>query len=365
MKIALVCPYDYVYPGGVASHVSHLKDHFTRMGHKVKIITSLSKRGLRHNGDLIAIGKPLSVPSSGSIARVSLSPWLPYQVKSVLEREKFDIVHIHEPLFPMLPLSVLLQSHSRTVGTFHAYHSKPRAYWLGKPVLKKCIQCLDGRIAVSQMARQFVSRHFPGDYEIIPNGIDINQFSPNVPPLGEFCDGKLNILFVGRMEKRKGLKYLISAYSKIKRQYPKSRLIVVGPGTRLRKDYEKQIEESNLADVVFAGYASAEELPRYYRTADIFCAPATSHESFGIVLLEAMASGTPVVASNMGGYAELIEHSNEGLLVPPKDVGALTYALSSLITDTSLRQQMGAKGRLKAEAYSWERVAQRVLNYYE
>jgi phosphatidylinositol alpha-mannosyltransferase len=366
MKIALISPYDFAYPGGVANHISSLGHHLAEMGHDVKVIAPAS-RAITSLGDMfIPGGKPHSIPTSGSIARVTISPRLPPSVKTMLNEEKFDVIHLHEPLMPSLCFHVLRCSRTVNVGTFHAFDG--RGYSFSKPlnplILKILVSKLDGRIAVSKPAMDFVSKHFPGNYEIIPNGVDTGHFSPDVAPIDEFCDGKLNILFVGRLEKRKGADYLLEAYQRIKRHIPNSRLIIVGPGTRLRHKYEKQVKQSGLEDVVFAGYASYGELPRYYKTADIFCAPATGWESFGIVLLEAMAVGRPVVASNIEGYAGLITHGVEGLLVPPKDEDSLAQALISLMTDESLRQQMGARGRVKAKGYDWKYIAQKVLNYY-
>ena len=231
-------------------------------------------------------------------------------------------------------------------------------------MLKRRARKLDGKIAVSKPAMEFASKYVPGYYNIIPNGIDLEHFSPDVSPIEEFCDGKQNILFVGRLEHRKGLNYLLKAYQRVKQEIPNSRLIMVGPGTRLRKKYEKWVKRNGLEDVVFVGYASYDELPRYYKTADVFCAPATGRESFGIVLLEAMAVGKPIVATNIEGYASVVTHGEEGLLVPPKDSRGLAQALISLMSDETLRQQMGARGRLKAEEYSWEHIAQRVFDYY-
>jgi len=211
---------------------------------------------------------------------------------------------------------------------------------------------------------EYASKYVPGYYNIIPNGVDLERFSPDVSPIERFSDGKLNILFVGRLESRKGLNYLLKAYRRVKQEIPNSRLIIIGPGTRLRHKYEKEVKRNDLRDVVFVGYVDQGELPRYYKTADIFCSPATGRESFGIVLLEAMATGKPIVASNIEGYASVITHGAEGLLVPPKDKEGLAQALITLMTDESLRQQMGARGRLKALGYSWEHIAQRVLNYY-
>ncbi|GAH20076.1 unnamed protein product, partial [marine sediment metagenome] len=262
-------------------------------------------------------------------------------------------------------------SQTANIGTFHASHgsflgrpgynfAKP----IGKWILRRWFRKLDGKIAVSQPAREFAYEHFKGYYNIIPNGVDLDHFSPDVSPIDEFCDGKANILFVGRLEKRKGLNYLLEAFEQVKQEIPDSRLIIVGPGTRLRRKYEKQVMRSGLKDVVFAGLVSYDELPRYYKTADVFCAPATGRESFGIVLLEAMAAGKPIVASNIEGYASVVTHGVDGLLVPPEDKEMLAQTLISLLTDQSLRQEMGAKGRVKALEYSWEHIAQNVLDYY-
>jgi len=367
MKIALVSPYDFAYPGGVANHISSLEHHFTRMGHEVRIIAPASSTVSTFGDRFIPVGTPRPVPSSGSIARITISPWLSSRIKAVLDEEKFDVIHLHEPLLPMLCTTVLRLSHTANVGTFHASGARPWYEFgtpLGKLFLKKWFRKLDGKIAVSKPAMEYVSKYFSGYYNIIPNGVDVNHFSPNVSPIDDFGDGKLNILFVGRLEKRKGADYLLDAYKRVKGEIPNSRLIIVGPGTRLRKKYERQVTQNGLDDVVFAGYVSYDELPRYYKTADIVCSPATGRESFGIVLLEAMAVGKPVVASNIEGYASVVTHGVDGLLVPPKDGEMLAQALISLVTDESLRQQMGAKGRLKALDYSWEHVAQKILDYY-
>ncbi len=365
MKIGLVSPYDYSFPGGVVNHISYLAHYFIQWGHEVKIIAPCLRKGTQYfEEEVTAVGRPFPIPASGSVARVPLSPWLPTQVGKILDKEEFDILHLHEPFTPMLSLSALLRSKSINVGTFHACHSKPRGYWIGKPILKKWLPRLHGKIAVSKPALDFVSRHLPGDYRIIPNGIDTERFFPDGPQREEFADNKLNMLFVGRLEKRKGLDYLLRACAKVKTQFSNLRLIVVGPGTRLRPKYEKLIEDVKLVDVISTGFVSNTEMPTYYRSADIFCAPATGGESFGIVLLEAMASGKPVVATDIEGYASLLTHGEEGLLVPPRDEEALARALLSLLNDEFLRHRMGAKGRIKAEKYSWANVAQQVMDYY-
>jgi len=367
MKIALVSPYDFAYPGGVTNHISCLEHQLTLMGHEVKVIAPASKAVSSFGERFIPIGKPRPIPSSGSICRITISPHLAPTIKAVLSREKFDIIHLHEPFMPMLCSAVLRFSHTVNIGTFHACHGRP-GYGFARPIstlmVRRRARKLHGKIAVSKPAMEFASKYIPGDYTIIPNGIDLAHFSPDVPPIDEFCDGKLNILFVGRLESRKGLKYLIKAYQRVKAEFPNSRLIVVGPGTRLRGKYERQVKRSRLEDVVFVGYAPYDQLPRYYKTADIFCSPATGRESFGIALLEAMAVSKPIVASNIDGYANLISHGVEGLLVPPKDEKALAEALISLMTNEPLRQQMAARERLTAEKYDWKHVAQRVFDYY-
>ncbi len=366
MKIALVSPYDFAYPGGVTNHISSLEHYLTKMGHKVKVIAPASKAVSTFGDRFIPVGKPRPIPSSGSIARVTISLRLAPTIKAILDEEKFDIIHLHEPLCPMLCTTVLRLSQTANVGTFHAYGSI--GYSLTKPLntlfLKRWFRKLHGKIAVSKPAMELVNKHFPGDYTIIPNGVDLDCFSCGVSPIDEFGDGKINILFVGRLEKRKGLDYLIEAHKHIKQEIPNSRLIIVGPGTRLRNKYEKRVAQNGLKDVVFVGCVSHDELPRYYKTADIVCAPATGKESFGIVLLEAMALGKPVVASNIDGYASIMTHGVEGLLVPPRDEKALAQALVSLMASESLRQQMGAKGRLTAAEYDWKRIVQRVVDYY-
>jgi phosphatidylinositol alpha-mannosyltransferase len=232
-------------------------------------------------------------------------------------------------------------------------------------VLNQWVPKLDGRIAVSQPALDFISRYFPGDYTIIPNGIDLERFATPAKPIEEFRDGKVNILFVGRLEKRKGFGYLLDAYRYVKRENPNTRLIVVGSPGWSRWKYQLLVRRHNLEDVVFAGYVSAEDLPRYYHTADIFCAPATGSESFGIVLLEAMAASKPIVASNIGGYAGVITRDVDGLLVNPKEIKTLAGALDLLIKDKALRERLAAHGRLKAENFAWTKVARRVVDYYE
>jgi len=365
MKIGLVSPYDFSFSGGVNNHISHLARYFVQWGHEVKILAPRSKkRGGNYPCEIIAIGRPFPISSIGTVARIPVSPWLPFQVALTLQREKFDILHIHEPLIPLLPLTVLLTSNSVNVGTFHAFHDTPRFYRFTRYYLKKLLPRLHGKIAVSEPARSFIARHLPSKYNIIPNGIDIERFSRGTkrPDLN---DGKLNILFVGRPEKRKGLDYLLRAYARVKSEIPESRLIVVGAGVRGGNKYEKISAELGVKDVVYTGFVPDAELPSYYRSADIFCAPAVSGESFGIILLEAMACGVSVIASNVPGYASVLSHGEEGLLVEPGNEVSLEQAIRYLSQDNLLRKKMSDKCQATAEHYRWGYIAGQVMEYYQ
>jgi phosphatidylinositol alpha-mannosyltransferase len=364
MKIALVSPYDFTWPGGVTVHISQLAHQFTLMGHQVKILAPHSPAArMPEDSNFVPLGRSVPIPAAGSTARLTLSIWLHSKIRDLLARERFDVVHLHEPLMPVLSLFALQPSNALNVGTFHASHGRFRNYGWSHPVLKHWFKRLDGRIAVSPAAHKYVSRFFRGEYRIIPNGIDVAYFSSERLPIPELDDGKLNILFVGRMEKRKGLRYLLEAYGRLKWDFPDIRLVVVGPGN-LDKDCYRTISERNLQDVVFLGNVPYAELPRYYKSAHICCAPATGRESFGIVLLEAMASGRPIVASAIEGYSAVLNHGEQGLMVPPRDSASLAEALAVLIQDPGLRSRMGEMGRQTVERYSWERVAQEVMDYY-
>lgn len=363
MKIALVSPYDWSVPGGVNSHCSHLRDQFVQAGHDVRIAAPASRRV--DDPDVITIGKrPVSLPVSGSLARISLSLTLGPPVRRILAQEDFDIVHVHEPFMPVLPIHFLRYSEAVNVGTFHASREKSQFFYTwGKRHLRRWYRRLDGKIAVSTAAAHFIEDYFPGYYNIIPNGVDVARFSADVEPFERFKDGKLNILFVGRPEKRKGLDYLLQAYPQVKARVPDARLIIVGAGKFDR--YERVVRSKRMDDVEFCGFVSDEELPRYHHTADVFCAPATGFESQGIVLLEAMAAGLPIVASNIEGYAAVLTHEVEGLLVLPTDADGLADALIEVLSSQSKRKKMAAQARRRAQAYAWPRVAQQVLSYYE
>jgi phosphatidylinositol alpha-mannosyltransferase len=298
---------------------------------------------------------------------MAMSPRLAEPVRRILAEERFDIVHVHEPLVSFLPIQFLRFSTAVNVGTFHAARdSGARLYIYTRRLLMHCFRRLDGKIAVSRAASRLIAPHFPGYYNIIPNGVDVEHFSAPTEPLPEWDDGMVNILFLGRLEKRKGLSYLLRAFARVKAARPNTRLLIVGGyDARQKRGYDRWIAETGVRDVHFIGYVPLEELPRYHRSAHIFCAPNTGNESQGIILLEAMAAGLPVVASNIDGFALVLTHGVEGLLVRPKDSDALAGALLELADNPDMRAAMSEKGRERAQHFSWERVSQRVVSYYE
>lgn len=373
MKIGLVSPYDWRHPGGVNTHLKVLARELRDRGHEVRILAPAS--GAVRDEGVITMGRPYPVATASTVVRISLNPRLGRRVTETLEREQFDIIHVHEPMMPVLPMHVL--RHARNVlpdvvivGTFHATRDGGnRLYSYSRRILKRWFRQIDGKIAVSPPAAQYVSQYFPGFYNIIPNGIDIEHWDrPDLAPLAEFED-TTNILYVGRAEKRKGLGVLIRAFGMVNARDPDTRLIVVGPDSRSRRRFENSVASDGRRGIIFVhggeNGVPYEELPRYHQTADIFCSPATGHESQGYVLLEAMAAGIPVVASNIDGYASVITHGADGVLVRPKDPYDLAAALTELVRNPERRAALAAEGRAHVEEYGWPRITQQVLSYYE
>src|ERR1051326_1996124 len=370
MKLALVSPYDFAYPGGVTEHVSHLAEQFLARGHEVHIVAPSSGGETEPIASGAApvhrIGRVVSVPANGSVARITLSLRSYLQAKRLLQEQQFDLIHLHEPLMPALPITVLRHSNSTNVGTFHAYRNTPLTYFYGKPILRPFFRKLHGHIAVSTAARDFVGEYFPAHSRVIPNGIDFPRFNTRLAPPDELADARPTVLFVGRLEKRKGLRYLLRAWPLVLQRQPDARLVIVGRGRPL-EGYKRFAARQGWtpADVVFAGYVSTEDLPRYYQACDVFCAPNTGQESFGIVLLEAMAAGAPIVASDIPGYRDVITHGMEGLLVERQKPAAIADAVARLLGSPELRASMRRAGQAKAQRFDWPRVAAEVFSYYQ
>ena len=363
LKLALVSPYDHAHRGGVTDHINNLAVQFRNWGHDVTVIAPCSSPKSISDPDFIPMGRPVPIPSGGSIARVSLSIWLYPRIKAMLEQEAFDLIHLHEPFAGFTSLWIIKASETVNIGTFHTNGGHKIYHVGGKTLARPYIAKIHGRIAVSNTARKFINNNFPGEYDIIPNGIQVDNFGPHIEPFDHLRDGKVNILFLGRLDKRKGLKYLLGAYGRLKWDWPDTRLIVVGPGNPDVDSY-RIMGERNLQDVMFVGAVSEEDKARYFRTADIYCSPATGKESFGIVLLESMASGTPIVASRIAGYSDVIQEGHDGLLVPHKSEAPLATAIERLLMDRELRYRLAQNGRRTAQTYRWEKVAQRVMDHY-
>ncbi len=366
MRIALVSPYDWAVPGGVNSHVRPLAARFIGAGHHVRIIAPCSRPSSHDCEYLTVIGESvIGLPASGSVANVSLSFDLGPRVKRILAREGFDVVHIHEPFMPLLPFQFVRYSRATNVATFHATREGgSRLYAYSRFIIKPWWSNLHGRIAVSRPALRMIGRYFPDRYRIIPNGVDCSFFA-QASAIPDYADGKRNILFLGRLEKRKGLPFLLEAYAQLKQEMPDTRLIVVGGDGGLRPACERYVERKGLTDVVFAGYVPDEEKPRYFKTAHVYCAPNTGAESQGIVLLEAMAAGVPIVGSDIEGFADVLTGGQEGLLVPPRDSQGLSAALKRLLRDEETGREMGKQGAATALRYSWDRVSGEILDYYQ
>ncbi|HLZ27883.1 MAG TPA: glycosyltransferase family 4 protein [Chloroflexota bacterium] len=369
MKLALVSPYDFAYPGGVTEHVANLAAQFLARGHEVHVVAPSSDDETEPISSFDApvhrIGRVVSIPANGSVARITLSLRSYLQTKRLLQEQQFDLIHLHEPMMPALPLTVLRHSNTTNVGTFHAFRNTPLTYFYGKPILRPFFRKLHGHITVSNAAQEFVGEYFPADYRVIPNGIDFARFYRRYTPMPQLADSRPTVLFVGRLEKRKGLKFLLRAWPMVLERQPNARLVVVGRGRPL-EGYRRFAARQGWSpdDVVFAGYASSEDLPRYYQSCDVFCAPNTGQESFGIILLEAMAAGAPIVASDIPGYRDVVSDGVEGLLVEPRNPGAVADGLCRLLGNPELRASMRRAGQAKAQQYDWPRVATQVLDYY-
>jgi phosphatidylinositol alpha-mannosyltransferase len=368
MKIGLVTPYEYPYPGGVTEHVHYLDRCFRAAGHEVRIIAPTSDDAEDVPSNVIRIStSTVSIPFSGSVSRVTLSPRIYLPVKRLLRRERFDVLHIHEPLTPALSLFVLRHSKTVNVGTFHAYRERRHlALETVAPLIQPLIEKLDARICVSDAALDLISYYFPGDYIVIPNGIDVERFSSQtVEPIERFNDGRPNILFVGRLEKRKGFRFLLRAFPHVVEAFPEARLIVVGAFEKEDKEpFVRYARIHRLSGVRFVGRVSPHEQPRENRASHDFCAPSTGFESFGIVLLEAMAAGIPIVATDIPGYRTVMSSGLEGLMVQPENEMVLADAIVRLLGDPEMRQRMGQQGREKAARYDWSLIARQILDLY-
>lgn len=360
MRIGIVTPVFHPYPGGVPEHVYHEYLELRRRGHYVKVVTTRFGPGESPvEEDVIRIGRTVSFPANGSMCPVAFHPALRSRLRETFERERFEVLHLHEPLMPFLCLSTLDVARVPIVGTFHASNESGFGYRMFGPVLGQRFARLDRRICVSKAARDTVLPHFGGTYDLIPNGVDVKRFS-SAEPLEESQDGSFNILFVGRMEPRKGAKHLLTAMPEILRRVPSARLTVVGSGP-LTGHYRSYLSESCADRVRFEGRVSGEMLARHFATADVYCSPAIGGESFGIVLLEAMAAGAAIVASEIPGYRDVVEQGKTGILVKPRSPKAIAEAVATLHADPALARRLVEGASEAVRRYAWEHVTDEIL----
>ena len=362
MKIGIVTQSYYPRPGGVTEVAHFSARELRKLGHDVTIITTRYTGSEPVEPGVLRIGRNMLVPVNGAWVNMTVGAGLRGELRRIFERERFDVVHVHCPLVPTLPLLSLEAAlpRQKVVGTFHAAADRNFFYRLFRRHLEKRARRLDRRIAVSEAARTFVSKYFPGDYEIVPNGIDCARFRPGIDPLEKYRDGRINVLFVGRLDPRKGVPYLCKAMPMVGRELGGNvRFMIVGE-SGIRARLCPRPPDLHGAELAWIGRVPPEELPRYYATADIFCSPATGRESFGIVLLEAMASGVAIVASDIPGYRTIMNPAREGILVPPRDPEGLARAIVSLARDAGLRRALGEAGRKQALRYDWPVVARRL-----
>ena len=365
LKIGIITQSYYPCFGGVTEHVHHTATELERLGHSVAVITGGPEAQMPGPSPrIVRKGRTVLVPSNGARASITVGLGLSRWMKSLLRSERFDIIQVHCPLTPTLPLLAIKHAPCPVVGTFHASAKRHLGYDLFRGCLRPYHSRLAGRVAVSAPARDFVGGYFGGDYRIIPNGVDPTRFSPDAAPLLKFSDGVFNVLYVGRLDPRKGLSLLIDSFRRLRlNRGPDTRLIIVGDGPlkrRLRCSLENELRDA----VHFEGRVSPELLPRYYASSHVLCSPATGNESFGIVLLEAMASGVPVVASDIPGYRTVLTNGEQGLIVEPRSSQSLTAALELLAGDESLREKMGGRGIERANEFSWSGIALKLEDYF-
>lgn len=368
MKVALISFHSFLKEGGVKRHVFALAKEYEKLGIDAKIIAPRALPNEEYGEGVILLGTSFQIQLGGGITDMVFN-FDPISVEACLRKERFDVLHFHNASFPSF-FQILLSPFSfqtLNIMTFHSDIARSNLL-MGLSKLFQffvgfCNLRLDGLIGVSRVSMRFF-RGFEKPKKIIPNGVDLEEFSPDLPKLSQFQDKKLNLLFVGRIEERKGLIYLLRAYKLLKKEFKNLRLIVVGEGPEKEKCVDFVARE-NLDDVIFVGEAK-NELPLYYVSADIFCAPSIYGESFGLVILEAMASGVPVVGFANQGYLNLLRGKIwEKFLAQPKDWRGLARKLKILIKDRALREKLKGLARKEALHYSWNKIAKRVIDFYK
>jgi phosphatidyl-myo-inositol alpha-mannosyltransferase len=372
MRIALVSPYSWSYQGGVNRHVEALAEEFKTQGDHVRVLAPWDPPGLtsrrlhrspperREAPDyLIPLGRTLGIGANGAVSNLSVFPEGPISLRRELRAGDYDVVHVHEPLAPTIGWDATTFRGAPVVGTFHAYSIKAFPNYVSTLLgARRRFNQLSARIAVSEAAAWTGRRWFGGDYVIVPNGVDLEAAPQRAKPPSD----EMGLLFVGRAEERKGLPVLLSAFQALVDHVP-SKLTVIGADP---EDVSRLVADPDvLSQIDVLGKVSDSVLWRHLGDADLLCAPSLTGESFGMVLTEAFAAGTPVIASKIAGYSDVVTDGVDGVLVPPADPQALAEELQLLALEPERRVAMGEAGRRSAERYAWPRVADRVKQVYE
>jgi phosphatidyl-myo-inositol alpha-mannosyltransferase len=361
LRIGICAPYDLARAGGVNSHIRAQARALRQLGHTVLVFGGASAP--LEDGEY-RVGGCVSLVVHGTETGIAIDPRAWSRVGRLLDREQFDVLHVHEPLMPAVPWCATWRSTAPIIGTFHAHREDGHRFypWV-RALLDPLMRRVTTRIAVSAAARRTVARCFPGEYEVVPNGIDVERFRATARCPPDLPVDRRHVLFVGRLEPRKGVEHLVDAIAIAARQVPDVRLTIVGDGPE-RASLAARARDVRI-DVHFAGAVRDDELSAYYHAADVICSPATGGESFGIVLLEAMAAQRPVVATAIDGYVELVGDTRSGArLVPPGDAAALARALIVLLGDAPLRARLGAQGARFAARFDWDVIARRLESIY-
>jgi phosphatidyl-myo-inositol alpha-mannosyltransferase len=357
LRVALVCPYSWSVPGGVQTHVGGLARALRRRGAEVEILAPAD--GPVDEPEFIALGRTIALRDNGAVVRLALGPAAIARTAHHVRTRGYDLVHLHEPMLPHACFTALHSARVPVLGTFHLLNVSDRWYRLFGPLVRRSVGRLRARIAVSEAARDFVAPSLPGDYRVIPNALDVEEYASVVPGTNDRDCAR--VLFVGRPEPRKGLPVLLDAFARLPEQ-PELELVGVGPE-----------ELAAIANGLPAGVASRvrahgrvpdAERRALMARADVLCAPSLGGESFGLVVVEGMAAGLPVVVSDIPGYRDVLP-PGAGLLVPPRDAEALAATLGRLLADPELRSRLAATGRRASTRFDWSVVADEVVAVYE
>ena len=362
IRIGMVCPYGWDTPGGVQSHIRDLAEHLIEEGHYVSVLTPISDDSVKHEDYVVNAGKPISIPVNGSVARVLFGPIASSRAKQWIASGDFDLLHLHEPAIPSLSLLACSAAEGPLVGTFHVSTPKKKAIYAIGPILEPIVEKLNARIAVSELARSTLKDHFDTDAVVIPNGIDGQKYA-NAKINSEYSNGH-TVGFIGRIEEpRKGLQVLIDSLSIVARFIPDVQFLVAGPGDS--NEFTKKLNPQLKSRIKFLGLLSNEEKERFLKSIQIYVAPNTGSESFGIILTEALSAGTAVVASDIPAFKAVLENGEAGELFKNEDSADLAKVLVALLRDDEKRKRLGENGRLSAQKYDWQVVAEQIENVYE